>query len=394
MPTKADTSVKWFHSDMPDAPALFATPGSLVAVLDACLVNGFGVKTIDTLTVNNGIATATIGAGHAFERHAVIAVSGVTGALAALNDQWRIESAPNATTLTFAAPSLPNGTATGAITALRPGAGWQKPFSATNRGVYKPTVTDAAEHYLYVNDEGDLYAHLRGYEHMTGPSGAEGTWPFPADGMAHAGWCRWHKKDYDYAPPKSWIIFSDAGFFYVFLRTRGELSGQYNYDCYYAGCIDAFRALDTSAFVITSSHLSTGISGYPQSLTQLLQPNTVWRWFPRSLSGGGVPTAILRAVPSSAFGTAGPSYPGLADGGLHVSPVYIVDGIVPTSPIRGALPGGYAPLHNLTKAHAAAMLYQPFENLPVPGRALMIQGNAESASQGGFLGVDIVGPWR
>ena len=39
------TSVKYFHSELPGAPVLSGTAGSRIAVLDACLVNGWGLLT-------------------------------------------------------------------------------------------------------------------------------------------------------------------------------------------------------------------------------------------------------------------------------------------------------------------------------------------------------------
>lgn len=39
----ADTSVKYLHSAMPGAPVLSGTAGSLISVLDACLVNGLSL---------------------------------------------------------------------------------------------------------------------------------------------------------------------------------------------------------------------------------------------------------------------------------------------------------------------------------------------------------------
>ena len=49
-----DTTVKHFDSTMTGAPTLANVAGNLLAVLDACLVDGFGLKTVDSLVVASG----------------------------------------------------------------------------------------------------------------------------------------------------------------------------------------------------------------------------------------------------------------------------------------------------------------------------------------------------
>ena len=53
----ADLTVKYFNSGMTGAPQISNNWGDLVTMLDACLVNGFALKAIDTLTFADGIAT-------------------------------------------------------------------------------------------------------------------------------------------------------------------------------------------------------------------------------------------------------------------------------------------------------------------------------------------------
>ena len=60
-----DLTVKYFNSGMTGAPQISNNWGDLVTMLDACLINGFALKAIDTLTCTGGIATATISTGQA-----------------------------------------------------------------------------------------------------------------------------------------------------------------------------------------------------------------------------------------------------------------------------------------------------------------------------------------
>ena len=71
-----DLTVKYFNSGMTGAPQIANNWGDLVTMLDACLVNGFALKAIDTLTFANGIATATISSGHAYRPFQVVEIAG------------------------------------------------------------------------------------------------------------------------------------------------------------------------------------------------------------------------------------------------------------------------------------------------------------------------------
>ena len=64
------------NSGMTGAPQISNNWGDLVTMLDACLVNGFALKAIDTLTFADGIATATISSGHAYRPFQVVEIAG------------------------------------------------------------------------------------------------------------------------------------------------------------------------------------------------------------------------------------------------------------------------------------------------------------------------------
>ena len=68
--------VKWMHNGFAGAPVLTNNWGSLTALLDACLVNGFNLKTVTALSRTDDTATATIGTGHGFMVDQVVLVEG------------------------------------------------------------------------------------------------------------------------------------------------------------------------------------------------------------------------------------------------------------------------------------------------------------------------------
>ena len=56
-----DTSVKFIHSSQVGSPTLNGTAGSLLSVLDALLVTGWGLQTATSLVVAGGVATISFG---------------------------------------------------------------------------------------------------------------------------------------------------------------------------------------------------------------------------------------------------------------------------------------------------------------------------------------------
>ena len=68
--------VKWMHNAFAGAPVLTNNWGSLTALLDACLVTGFNLKTVTALSRTGDVATATIGTGHGFVVDQVVLVEG------------------------------------------------------------------------------------------------------------------------------------------------------------------------------------------------------------------------------------------------------------------------------------------------------------------------------
>ena len=54
------TKTKFFHSVMTGAPVLSGTAGSLITLLDALLVNGYGTTNVTSIVVAGGIVLAVV----------------------------------------------------------------------------------------------------------------------------------------------------------------------------------------------------------------------------------------------------------------------------------------------------------------------------------------------
>ncbi len=127
----ASTDIKFYAHSNNNAPQLQNAYGSMIAVLDACLVNGIQLGAVSSLTANGTTVTATFSAAHNLMQYQVIQITGVTQN--EYNGQHRVLTVPNTTTITFELASVPAvSPATGAISASLPPLGWEKPFSSVN----------------------------------------------------------------------------------------------------------------------------------------------------------------------------------------------------------------------------------------------------------------------
>ena len=221
MTSPVNTTVKWARSTMPGAPVLTRAAGSLIALLDALLVNGWGVQTATSVVVVGGVATATFPTDHAAARHSVVLVAGVTGALAGLNGEQKVTAVePNKIKW---ATTEADGTAAGTITIKMAGAGWTKPFSGTNLAAYKSASPAAHGQFLRIADTTAEYARAVGYENMTAIS--TGTGLFPSAAQLNGGYY-WGKNDETSGTNAvPWVFASDGRFFYLFVQACINSSG-------------------------------------------------------------------------------------------------------------------------------------------------------------------------
>ena len=150
---------------MAGAPALSGTVGAMIAVLDACLKNGFNLTTLTSLVIASNVAKATK-AGHGYIVNQALDVEGITGACAEINGQVRVASVTT-DTFTFAAGGISDQTATGTITCKASPAGWVKPFSATNLGVYRSGNGLSSLQCIKVDDTVGQYSSVTGAEDYT-----------------------------------------------------------------------------------------------------------------------------------------------------------------------------------------------------------------------------------
>lgn len=400
------TSVKFFHSGMPGAPTLNGVAGALIGVLDAALVNGWGLKTLDSLVVADGIATATISTGHSFVADSVALIAGVTGTTA-LNGEKRVLSV-STTQFTFDATGIADETATGTITAKVAPLGWSKAFSGTNKAAYKPTDVAATGCYLRVDDTGTVDARVVGYESMTDVD--TGTGPFPTAAMRSGG-SYWHKANSTTpSTARDWWLIGDERFFYLAVRFTtstahnllqaafGDLVPFSNTDAYH--CILLGRATAAPSAFTSSDQDSWGshVPGTPNA-----SANTA---VARSYTGAGTSKWLSRlsmwahgntaSGSSQGAGAVAAPYPNGPDASLLLMPVHAFEDLG----FRGMFPGLYHTPQNLpnaplgeTGAVIAGMGLAAGQK-----RMLFLVGYGSSAPTtnvtSGAAFIDHIGPWR
>lgn len=144
------TAVKYFTNVMQGAPQLSNNWGCMVDLLDACLVNGFNLKPITSITSADGVATVTIDVGHLYQVNQVLLIAGASDA--AYNGEVRVLSATS-TKFTYAVLGAPASPASGdTLTVKVAPLGIEKVFSGTNKAVYRSKNILSNRPYLRVDN--------------------------------------------------------------------------------------------------------------------------------------------------------------------------------------------------------------------------------------------------
>lgn len=340
MASPVDTSVKFFTEDMAGASAISGTAGALIAVLDACLVNGFGSKSATALVVAGGVATLTFSGGaSAAVAQAVILVAGATGGWADLNGEQKVLSA-NTTTVTFPT-ALADGTATGTITFKIAPLGWTKVYTGTNKAVYKPSAVEASSALLRVDDTGTTVARVRMYETMSDID--TGTNPAPTDAKLSGG-LYWWKSDAASSATRRYTIFGDSRNLYLGMAPYSPSSVAPIHTVHAFGDLDSYKSGDAYCGFILGDNATPSTNVLGNVFTQDPENNETMQIM-RSHTGIGVSAGASRkALVGSAGGTSGNDsrfgpFPAPANNGLFLSRMVAGQKSMNTNGPRGLLPG-------------------------------------------------------
>ena len=380
-----------FDSSQPGAPVLSGTAGALRTLLKACLVDGFGAGAVATLTVSGGIATATYAGAHPFKVGCVAQFAGATPA--GLNGDKVILSVTG-TSVTFAAPGVPDGAATGTITSKAAPAGWQELFAGALANVIalKPSVVEATGCVLRVDDTGAINARVRAYEAMSDISTGVGMTPLESQA---AGGLWWPKSATANATARAWILVADARGFYLAVAPAG---GD-RYTLLFAGDIASLKSGDAYGYLLTgnqgdqtnASSVPDGCVGYSHRSAR------TGAYLVRGYTAIGQSTAAQRlgahhngSTADVYAGTAGYSlgaYPNGANNGLLTGALELH-----AAGLCGTLPGLLHPVQDCGTSFATGATVDGTDDL-AGRRLLAIRTGPPAGGTVGTVFIDTTGNW-
>ena len=403
-----DFSVYYFNEGLRGVPQLSGTSGALIAVLDACLITGFGTVSVTSLTVADGVATATVSAGNSFNPHHIILIEGASDP--ALNGRHRVLLDDNSSTSFSFKTTAANGPASGTISAkYAPAPGWEKPFSAANKAVYRATTGN--RFYYRVDDSlpEKYVAEIRGYETMASVDVGEA--PFPLLSRVST----IEKSNGANATGKYWDLVADCRAV-MFGAQQVPAIGAVPYATparYFGEMVPLAPNGDAwCSTVLSSTEKATnmqlhygGGAFYSYRGTQ----STFSGALVRGVAGLG---ASIDAQCMAVFGNKGSVLsgqdavfgpaPSAVDGRLYLSPVYLAEGSA--GPARAVVPGAqYVPHTGVNDMLGVRSTITPAAG-PLVGRQLLVlccsnnpsngSSSISSSSISGRYLMDITGPWR
>ncbi|MBS0352722.1 MAG: hypothetical protein JSR83_02320 [Proteobacteria bacterium] len=386
----AETSVKYLHSALPGAPVLSGTAGSLIAVLDACLVNGWGLLSATSVAVASGVATATFAAGHGFEVDTTALVSGATPA--ALNGEQRIIS--TTTNSISWETTATDGAATGTITIKLAPAGWSKQFAGTNKAAYKSANPSSSGCLLRVDDTAAKYARVRGFESMTDVD--TGVGPIPTDAQVSGGLYATKSNTSD-TGSRRWAVIATDKFVHVTIAYWGTY--QWDYALYSFGDMLSLKSGDAYPFFVCADIADTSGNSSPGNNNALNSYGSFSGAFiARSYTqlGGAIYSFLYKpgfAADYVSGHTSHPAGPNPINNSIDVSPTFCLEGSVSTGRRRGEIPGVFGFPHYLGGAYDSNQKMALAQGLPGHTLVTFRYGGYTDITQSYRFALDITGPW-
>jgi hypothetical protein len=400
MASVVDTSVKHFMSSMSAAPVLNGTVGAMISVLDACLKDGFDLKTATSLVVAGGVATLTFSGTHSATVDSVVLVAG--SSIAALNGEQKV-TAIAANTVRFATAAA-DGTATGTITFKMAPLGWDKPFAGTNLAVYKSTDPQSYGMFLRVDDTATQVAGVRGYESMSAVSTGTGLFPTTVQEPTAP---VWPKSNLANATAVRWTLIGDSRFFIIHVSAQFATNGTYLVGGTYGFGDPLVKrpAGDPWCTVLSANPDPASWTSFPQYGALDISTGSQPVYTARNFHGLGSSFAMTSYPYTGNVGgisgadTSMGAFPSRIDGRMQLSRRYLRSSDNTYPEARADVPGIYTIPHsdvdrtisqwNVVKG-AGQAAGRSLLGLPVSNTYTTVPGTGQT----GVTLVDITGPWR
>ena len=418
--------VKWMHQGMAGAPVLTNNWGSLTALLDACLVNGFNLQTVSAITRTDSTATATLTAGHGFTVDQVVLVAGSDQP--DYNGEFTV-TAVTSTTVSFTVSGTavtPATTATSLTMKVAPLC-FEIAYTGTNKRAYRSPNPRSNRPFLRVDDSlptgyTTTWAKFGRVTIAEGMSdidtfvGSRAPWdpaaptrnevPSGSGTTMYTGWFKWYYARQNHAETsgdngnwaRSWVLIGDdRGFFLSnasgYFGDARILHAFTDFDSYKAGDNYASYLIASERYLVANS--TTGSYPYIDAYSAVSQ-NTTGKICIRNYTqiGENVRLGMLSLNDGNGQNISGRTgnipFPNGPDYGLILHPIYLRE-TDNGGHLRGVLPGIFWIHQNQPYAHLSVI-----DNvIGYEGRKFLIV-TLNYSSEGNTCGFayDITGPWR
>ena len=420
--------VKNFRSDDTGLNKITATLGSLVGILDACLVTGFNLRTLDALTYDSAtdLFAGTVNSGHGYRLNQIVLVSGASPS------QFNCEiwiTAITATTFTGKAhvsDARPaNAAASGSMTVkAAPQGSWSKPYASAEgtKAVFRMEAPESSKCCLRIDNSIacsaslGMYCLVDGYEQVGGLD--VGVNPFGYFAERNNVWSIRSRTSYRDTP---WMLFADSAAFYLNMKVIqsgsdtldpiSDIASRAYWRAYFFGdalkrtpgdvysCLLASSASPLSSFI---SSYDNGLLGGNSYLFNSANPTGGGLSFARNAYGAvgkNQPYSTNQAWQGLNYSGRGPlTYPSPVDNALIVIPngIHLMDS---QSAIRGNLPGYWSSPQALADVLGPAVIYENFPGAElrkfISMYAQYYVGSTPADPNYCTTGfIDLTGPWR
>lgn len=212
--------VKWYHSMMRGFPVVTGQPGKLIALLDACLVNGFGQVSSNSFKVENNILTIDLANSETFEKYSVVAINGDDQ----LNGEYRVIEATK--TYIKIKVDLPNQVFTNTIYIKYAPLGWSKitPNTPANTALYIPKES-FSNFKFWVNDNYGYSTHVKICDDVTDQLNLSLSNLVNYVPVMSANYSLWWKSHQNISNTRSSFLIGDGSLFYYQWGDRTVVNG-------------------------------------------------------------------------------------------------------------------------------------------------------------------------
>lgn len=340
----AGTSVKFFSSTQAGAPVLDGAAGSLLNVLDACLITGFGATPVRAASFASGVVTLTLDGGHVFKVSDVVALSGFTPS--EVNVEFRITSRTE-TTVSFTSDKAVGFVAGASI--KRAALGWESTTLSTNVKVFNQKNKSKFFSYYEVNDTNQwssspfIRAQVRAFDIFSGGA-LSSLW-----GTYYIAKSRSNVSSIGYVAgsARPWVVIGDGEFVYVLtdIRTNNvNVDGLVTSSSAFGNAVSLRSDAPTWAPFLggvdlapgaSNSSYGSGFQAYQRGVFSV-EPNAIIRHSPNTTFSSTAEAAVVSSMLKSPPGV--PNSLDMSEN-YHVTPAVYIAGVTPA--VR--LPGCYFP---------------------------------------------------